>query len=506
MDISPSALVKLLLPLTPLILKTLVLNALHLSANSSKQDARTELIITIIRKIVSVPKPLSYSQRLSLRDPGIKGPVWISKVTIPAPTETGALDGVIDAIRELGDGTETFTIPSVDPVEAEWTGHRSDVSKKEPRPDLPEADQYKSLMKETTSQVNILYLHGGVYFLMDPASHRVTNSELAKLTGGRCLSVRYRLAPQSPFPAQLLDAFIAYLYLLSPPPGSFHEPVQASSIILSGDSAGGNLALALSLLITTLIRTDHTTIPFHGRKVTLSSPAGVALNSPWVDIAHSLPSINTYAQYDYISPPTSSPPPPPDSLWPASPPRAEIFCNASILTHPLVSPLSATPTHFHSHSPTFIMTGYEMLTDSILLTARRLFQSNTYVELRGYEGMPHCFAMVFPSSPAGRDCFRRWADFCLDAVSGTLSNKKNSSAHWMAAKSNPPRFQKVEIDQLSELSDADVERLMRETKEKAMGREEKEIRAWEEGKSKRKSEGVSESDETEAMVESRAKL
>ena len=504
MDIPPKVLVKLLLPLTPLILKTALLNTLHLSANSSKQDARTEVTIAIIRKIASVSRPLSFTQRLSLRDAGIKGPLWISKVTCPAPLETDVLECLLSAIKELGDGTETFITPTIAAVEAEWTGHRGGVDKKQPRPDLSEADQYKSLMKEATSPVTILSMHGGAYFLMDPATHRNTNSQLAKMTGGRCLSLRYRLAPQHPFPAQLLDAFVSYLYLLSPPPGSFHEAVPASTIIFSGDSAGGNLAFALSLLITTLIRTGHTTVSFHGKDVPLEPPGGVAGNSPWLDISHALPSIYSYARYDYLSPPPSAPQPPACSLWPTSPPRAEIYCNANILSHPLVSPLVATPKQWSNHPPAFMITGFEMLTDSILVTSRRMSQSGTYVEMIGYEGMPHTFCQVFPGTPASRDCFKRWADFCVAAVNGKLAGR-NSSAHWMRGRSNPPAFNEISFDKISELSDEDVDKMMMEMKQKTVEREYKEVKAWEEGQMKTKT-GSGSSDDASATVESRAKL
>ena len=504
MDIPPKVLVKLLLPLTPLILKTVLLNTLHLSANSSKQDARTEVTIAIIRKIASVSRPLSFTQKLSLRDPGIRGPLWISKVTCPAPIETDVLDLLLGAIKELGDGTETFTIPKIAAVEGEWTGHRGCVDKNAARPNLSEADQYKSLMNETTSPATILYFHGGAYFLMDPASHRNTTSHLAKLTGGCCFSVRYRLAPQHPFPAQLLDALVSYLYLLSPPPGSYHEPVPASSIIFSGDSAGGNLAFALSLLITTLIRSGHTTISFHGKAVPLQPPGGVAGNSPWLDVSHALPSIYSYAQYDYLSPPPSAPQPPACSLWPTLPPRAEIYCNANIISHPLVSPLAATPEQWSNHPPAFMVTGYEMLTDSILVTSRRMDQSSTYVDLIAYEGMPHTFCQVFPGTPASKDCFKRWADFCVDAVNGKLVGKK-SSASWMTGRSNPPAFTEISFDKLSELGDKDVDKMMLEMKQKIVERDNKEVKAWEEGQLQKKT-GSGSSDEASAMVESRAKL
>lgn len=55
------------------------------------------------------------------------------------------------------------------------------------------------------------------------------------------------LAPQYPFPCALHDALASYLFLIDPPAdGSVaHEPVPPENIILSGDSAGGGLALSV---------------------------------------------------------------------------------------------------------------------------------------------------------------------------------------------------------------------------------------------------------------------
>lgn len=85
--------------------------------------------------------------------------------------------------------------------------------------------------------MTVLYFHGQSYYMSDPVAYRSTTSKLAKGTGGRVLSVRYRLSPQHPFPAALLDAFVAYLSLLSPPPGSCHDAIPSRDIVLAGDSA-----------------------------------------------------------------------------------------------------------------------------------------------------------------------------------------------------------------------------------------------------------------------------
>lgn len=127
----------------------------------------------------------------------------------------------------------------------------------------------------------------------DVSGFRPAVSKLAELTGCRCLSVRYRLAPQHPFPTALLDVLVTYLSLLNPPPGSFHEPVPASQILLVGDSAGANLCLALVQLILGFNRQNGSgsTVQFFGNHVALPLPAGLAAFSAWTDCTNSLPSM-----------------------------------------------------------------------------------------------------------------------------------------------------------------------------------------------------------------------
>lgn len=51
------------------------------------------------------------------------------------------------------------------------------------------------------------------------------------------------------FCSTVADALASYLYLIRPPPGAKHKPVDPAKLTLAGDSAGGGLCLALLCLI-----------------------------------------------------------------------------------------------------------------------------------------------------------------------------------------------------------------------------------------------------------------
>lgn len=240
MDTTQAKLLLELVPKLPLIVKVALLHLIKASPPSKYVDLRTELTVAILRSFLtpSTRRSISDTQRLANRDPGIKGRIWVAKYTAPAPPEPSVRDAVTHAIESLStrpEALKSIEWPEVVGVEAEWTGYRSSATASSKLPPITEKEMYGEMMKEVKNPTTVLYLHGGAYYLMDPATHRPTTKKLAKLTGGRCYSVRYRLAPQNPFPAALLDALHSYLTLLHPPEGAYHEAVKPEHIIFAGD-------------------------------------------------------------------------------------------------------------------------------------------------------------------------------------------------------------------------------------------------------------------------------
>lgn len=310
---------------------------------------------------------------------------------------------------------------------------------------------------------------------MDPCTHRIPVSQISKQTGAPVLSVRYRLAPEHPFPAALVDALTAYLTLIHPPAGSFHEPVRANKIVLAGDSAGGNLALVLLQTLLTLRRISPT-VNFHGEEIPIELPAGLASTSPWCDVSRSMPSVFNNAHIDYLTPPTNPSndiyrpiPVPEDDLWPRNPPRVDLYCNASATNHPLVSPLAVPKELWKDAPPVFFSIGEEGLTDEDLIVARKMRQVGVPVVLEQFEGLPHCYGLLATNTPVGKRFMRGYTDFVRAATAGKVLESYPSAN--VSSSGSPGtltyvgcklRFEKeIPLEEVLDVSDEQAHELMR---------------------------------------------
>ncbi|PDT78859.1 alpha/beta hydrolase [Bradyrhizobium sp. C9] len=221
----------------------------------------------------------------------------------------------------------------------------------------------------------ILYIHGGGFRIGSVASHRELAARIADASGCRLLSVNYRLAPEHRFPAALDDALIAYHYLRD-------QGLRPADIAFAGDSAGGNLVLAVMLA---------------ARDRGLPLPAAGALMSPWTDLTASGASYQSRAAVDPIHQ------------------RAMILALARNYLgkdgdphDPLASPLYAD---LAGLPPLLVQAGdRETVRDDSTELAVRAKAAGCDVELQVWDGMIHVFQM-FPEIPQAREAIASLATF-----------------------------------------------------------------------------------------------
>lgn len=222
----------------------------------------------------------------------------------------------------------------------------------------------------------ILHCHGGGYSTGSSLYARTLTSKLAEFTSMDVLCFDYRLAPENPYPAATEDAMKAWNYLMLLGYG-------AGDVILTGDSAGGNLALSLMLKLKE-----------EGRIL----PRGLVLMSPWTDLTSSGKSFATKAELDPVL----------DSAYIDR--MIQAYAEGQNLKNPYISPLFG---NFEGFPPTYIQVGENeiLLSDSLRLH-QALADANVSVKIDTYSGMWHVFQM----SPvkAARDAMDKNAEFIYD--------------------------------------------------------------------------------------------
>jgi acetyl esterase len=94
----------------------------------------------------------------------------------------------------------------------------------------------------------VFYVHGGGWCVGSIASHAPVCRALATALGWRVLAVSYRLAPEAQYPAAALDVLAAYRHVVANG-DTFGLDAKAPRVVVSGDSAGGQLTLELGLRV-----------------------------------------------------------------------------------------------------------------------------------------------------------------------------------------------------------------------------------------------------------------
>ena len=117
----------------------------------------------------------------------------------------------------------------------------------------------------------VLYFHGGGWVFADLDVYDASPRAIAARTGAVVVSARYRQAPEHKFPAAHDDALEAYRWVLEDAEGLGGDP---SRVAVMGESAGGNLALNVSIAA----RDQGLPAPVH--QVLVYPVAGVDMATP----------------------------------------------------------------------------------------------------------------------------------------------------------------------------------------------------------------------------------
>jgi epsilon-lactone hydrolase len=231
------------------------------------------------------------------------------------------------------------------------------------------------------AQRTVVHFHGGGYCVGSALTPRSWAAHLSAAAGVRVVLPEYRLAPEHPYPAALQDARAIWAELSA--------EAGPGSVVVSGDSAGGGLALALLLSL---------------RDAGQDLPAGAILLSPWLDLGRDRRADPRLVRRDVILTPD----------WLDACARA--YATPTAWTDPSVSPLCAA----HAGLPPLLI---QAGTDELLA--------------------PDAEELAARAQAAGLDLTytrwpRMWHDFVLQPGLLAAADSALSQAAWFLSRLRPP--------------------------------------------------------------------
>ena len=216
----------------------------------------------------------------------------------------------------------------------------------------------------------VIEMHGGALILCAGDMCRAMGSGTALSLQTRVWAVDYRMPPEHPYPAALDDCMAAYRAAL--------EEYPAERIVISGGSAGGNLAAALIL---------------RARDEGLPLPGGAILKTPEIDLTESGDSFHTNLGIDPIL----------GRLMPVN----LLYAAGHDLTDPYLSPLFADFTK--GFPPAILITGTrDLYLSNTVRMHRALRVAGIEAELHVLEAAAH---LGFPGTPEGAEIDRELRRF-----------------------------------------------------------------------------------------------
>ena len=213
----------------------------------------------------------------------------------------------------------------------------------------------------------IVYYHGGGFLLRASGAHYEIAKWYAKRANCKVVYVDYRLAPNYPFPIPVEDCYCAYLWAIE---NASELGIDKSRIVIGGDSAGGNLAASVTLMLSE-------------RKEQL--PNGVMLIYPVVDRRMETESMKRYTDTPLWNAELSK------MMWKA------YLKDVSVDNVKYASPIEAE--RLNCFPRTYIeVAEFDCLHDEGIEFADRLKQEGVVVELYEEKGTCHGFETALKST------------------------------------------------------------------------------------------------------------
>ncbi len=216
----------------------------------------------------------------------------------------------------------------------------------------------EEIKPQSSSTQLIFHIHGGAFFLGGLNTHRALMTDIAARTQMQVIHVDYPLAPEHGFPDALDALYDVYQLLLD-------QDIQAKDIILSGDSCGANLALALCLRL---------------KENQEDLPSGLILLSPFLDLTLTSESLRFNRKHDALL-----------SIEALEAGIDYYLGNRVATDNPQISPLFDDLTGL---PPTLVQVGSkEILLDDAKRFRDKAKTAGVKVEFKLYTGMWHNFHM-----------------------------------------------------------------------------------------------------------------
>ncbi|MEE6138434.1 alpha/beta hydrolase [Mycobacterium sp. 050128] len=221
-----------------------------------------------------------------------------------------------------------------------------------------------------TDRAAIVFYHGGGFVFCDIESHDGFCRALARGSQAVVVSVDYRLAPEHPAPAAVLDAFAVFCWVIEHAAELGIDPTRTA---VAGDSAGGNLAAVTAILC---------------RDQQVTQPVAQVLIYPVIDPSFDTDSYHRYGT-GYFNTRAAM-----QWYW-------RQYVSAATVVDP---PYLVAPARAHSHAslaPAVIVTaGVDPLHSEGCDYARRLRNAEVPVVHRDFPGLFHGFMTIQSFGPA----------------------------------------------------------------------------------------------------------